>query len=100
MDAAKQIASRMIEELPDEMIPNVISYIAFVKSGNADKVIKDMMNDDSLSSQTPGILLDGVIPKDPSKPIMPRKDVFGCMRGKICISDDFDDPIEDFKEYM
>ncbi|MDR1321760.1 MAG: type II toxin-antitoxin system RelB/DinJ family antitoxin [Gracilibacteraceae bacterium] len=25
---------------------------------------------------------------------------FGCMAGKISISDDFDEPLEDFKEYM
>jgi len=24
----------------------------------------------------------------------------GCMKGKIWISDDFDEPLEDFKEYM
>jgi len=26
--------------------------------------------------------------------------VFGCMKGQIQISDDFDEPLEDFKEYM
>jgi len=25
---------------------------------------------------------------------------FGCMKGKIWMSDDFDEPLEDFKEYM
>jgi len=25
---------------------------------------------------------------------------FGCMEGKIRISDDFNEPLEDFKEYM
>ena len=24
----------------------------------------------------------------------------GCMKGKVWISDDFDEPLEDFKEYM
>lgn len=26
--------------------------------------------------------------------------IFGCLKGKIKIADDFDAPIEDFKEYM
>jgi len=25
---------------------------------------------------------------------------FGCMKGKICISDDFNEPMDDFREYM
>ena len=25
---------------------------------------------------------------------------FGCMKGQIWMSDDFDEPLEDFKEYM
>jgi hypothetical protein len=29
-----------------------------------------------------------------------REDIFGCMRGKIWMSDDFDEPLDDFKEYM
>ena len=29
-----------------------------------------------------------------------RKPKPGCMSGKIWMSDDFDEPIEDFKEYM
>jgi len=26
--------------------------------------------------------------------------VFGCLKGQIQMSDDFDEPLEDFKEYM
>jgi hypothetical protein len=50
--------------------------------------------------QVPDALIDGVIPKDSSKPIMSREEVFGCMRGQFKMSDDFDEPLEDFKEYM
>jgi len=25
---------------------------------------------------------------------------FGCMEGKICIPDDFNEPLDDFKDYM
>lgn len=29
-----------------------------------------------------------------------KKPVFGCAKGQIYISPDFDEPLEDFKEYM
>jgi len=34
---------------------------------------------------------------DTSNRIVP---VFGCLEGQIQMSDDFDEPLEDFKEYM
>jgi len=34
------------------------------------------------------------------KPKRTRAEVFGCMRGKFKMTDDFDAPLEDFKEYM
>jgi len=42
--------------------------------------------------------LDIVLPK--KKPKRTRAEVFGCMRGKFKMADDFDAPLEDFKEYM
>ena len=29
-----------------------------------------------------------------------RRDIVGCMKGEIWMADDFDEPLEDFKEYM
>jgi len=29
-----------------------------------------------------------------------RESMFGCMKGKMNVPDDFDAPLEDFKEYM
>jgi len=29
-----------------------------------------------------------------------RRQMFGCMKGKMWVSDDFDAPLDDFKEYM
>ena len=29
-----------------------------------------------------------------------KKPVFGCLKGQIWMSDDFDEPLEDFKDYM
>ena len=31
---------------------------------------------------------------------LPREAMFGCMRGEFKIADDFDAPLDDFKEYM
>ena len=31
---------------------------------------------------------------------MSREAMFGCMRGQFKVSEDFDEPLEDFKEYM
>jgi DNA-damage-inducible protein J len=30
----------------------------------------------------------------------PRAEMFGCLRGEYKIADDFDAPLDDFKEYM
>ena len=34
------------------------------------------------------------------RPKMSRAEVFGCMRGQFKMVNDFDAPLEDFKEYM
>ena len=34
------------------------------------------------------------------KPKRTREEVFGCARGRFNIPDDFNDPLEDFREYM
>jgi len=34
------------------------------------------------------------------KPKMSRAEMFGCMRGQFEMADDFDAPLDDFKEYM
>jgi addiction module RelB/DinJ family antitoxin len=34
------------------------------------------------------------------KPKMSRESVFGCMRGQFKMTDDFNAPLDDFKEYM
>jgi hypothetical protein len=35
-----------------------------------------------------------------SKHQISRKDLFGCLRGQVEISDDFNEPLDDFAEYM
>ena len=38
--------------------------------------------------------------KDKSKKSAIKKRTFGSLKGKIHLADDFDNPLEDFKEYM
>ncbi|WP_439557759.1 type II toxin-antitoxin system VapB family antitoxin [Dyadobacter sp.] len=42
--------------------------------------------------------LDQILMKYPREPKIPLK--FGMMRGTFKMSDDFDEPLEDFKDYM
>ena len=93
MSSVKQIASRMIEELPDEMIPNVISYIAFVKSGNTDKMVKEIIEGNIPSNQgsetNTQVELETIRQK--------RLAFKGSMKGKIWMSDCFGDQLEELK---
>ena len=43
----------------------------------------------------PFVLTTGVKPKKKS-----RAEMFGCLRGEYKIADDFNAPLDDFKEYM
>jgi len=40
------------------------------------------------------------IPSSPDQTPAEALKGFGCLRGKISMSPDFDDPLEDFKDYM
>ena len=36
----------------------------------------------------------------PAKTEQQKTPIFGCLKGQIWMSDDFDEPLEDFKDYM
>ena len=36
----------------------------------------------------------------PAKTKQQKTPIFGCLKGQIWMSDDFDEPLEDFKDYM
>ena len=42
MSAARLIINRMIEELPDDMLSEIINYIAFVQKTKKELVFKDL----------------------------------------------------------
>lgn len=39
-------------------------------------------------------------PQSPSTHKLSRKDLFGCLRGQITMTEDFNAPLADFAEYM
>ena len=41
-----------------------------------------------------------ILTANPVKQKKTRAEMFGCLRGEYKIADDFDAPLEDFKEYM
>jgi hypothetical protein len=45
-------------------------------------------------------IIDEIPILDEQKPKTSRESVFGSMKGKVWMADDFDAPLEDFKEYM
>ena len=52
-----------------------------------------------------GVVNDNGIPSSVAAPPekstkMSREEMFGCMRGEFEMADDFDAPLEDFREYM
>jgi len=44
MNATRQIASRMLDELSDEMVSHVISYIHSIKRDDQNEVFKELAN--------------------------------------------------------
>ena len=58
----------------------------------------------AISMFVSGVITSNSIPlvsvAQPPKPKMSRKEMFGCMRGQFWMADDFDAPLEDFKDYM
>jgi hypothetical protein len=67
------ILLHQIEQLPDSLKNEVSDFIDFLLSKN---------------ELTPGKSKNG------------KRNGFGCLKGKISISDDFNAPIDDFKEYI
>jgi len=42
---------------------------------------------------------EGFVSDEPTKK-RPRSEIIGCLKGKVWMADDFNDPIDELKEYM
>ena len=84
--------STQIDEVTKQQFDMVCERIGISPSNALSMFIKGVINYNGISFNVATTQENG------SK--MSRKSVFGCMRGQFKMSDDFDAPLEDFKEYM
>ena len=78
----RELVKNEIDMLPDDALDDVRDFVLSQKERFADPN---------------GIPFDAVVPQEkPSELPFGR----GCMKGKMWMSDDFDAPLEDFREYM
>lgn len=66
-------------KLPEPLQKEVLHYAEFL----AEKCIKDSPENGQTTEGKPG-----------------KRGIFGIWKGKIKMADDFDEPLEEFKEYM
>jgi len=88
---AVQVSTR-IDEATKYQFDKVCEAIGVSPSNAISMFIKGVVNHNGIpfSVMAP--------PEKVSK--MPREAMFGCMRGQFKMADDFDAPLDDFKEYM
>ena len=86
-----QVSTR-IDEATKQQFDKICEAIGTSPSNALSMFIRGVINYN-------GIPFDAVVPpKKVAK--MSRESVFGCMRGQFKMADDFDAPLEDFREYM
>ena len=84
--------SIQIDESTKQQFDKVCESIGISPSNAFSMFIKGVIN-------YKGIPFNAVVPQDKGSKIS-RAAMFGCMRGQFKMADDFDAPLEDFKEYM
>ena len=80
-----------IDEATKQLFDNVCEVVGISPSNALGLFIQNVINDNGFP------FAEEVRTK---KPKMSREEMFGCMRGQFKMADDFDAPLEDFKEYM
>ena len=86
-----QVSTR-IDTATKQRFDKICDDIGVSPSGALSMFIKGVINHN-------GIPFSLVAPQE-RKGTMSREDVFGCMRGQFKMTEDFNAPLEDFKEYM
>ncbi|MCL2775643.1 MAG: type II toxin-antitoxin system RelB/DinJ family antitoxin [Oscillospiraceae bacterium] len=86
-----QVSTRIDEETKQQF-DKICEAIGISPSNAISMFIRGVINYN-------GIPFNITIPPD-KKSKMSREEVFGCMRGQFKMTDDFDAPLDDFKEYM
>jgi len=80
-----------IDEATKQQFDHVCEVVGISPSNALSMFIKGVINDNGMPFK------EEVRSKKPKRT---RAEVFGCMRGKFKMTEDFDAPLEDFKEYM
>ena len=86
-----QVSTR-IDKATKQQFDRVCDIIGVSPSNALSLLIKGVINHN-------GIPFPVVAPPEKTTK-MSREAMFGCMRGQFGMADDFDAPLEDFKEYM
>ena len=86
-----QVSTR-IDMATKQQFDEVCDSIGITPSGAISIFIKSVINNN-------GIPFSLTAPKK-KKAQLSREDVFGCMRGQFKMEDDFNEPLDDFREYM
>jgi addiction module RelB/DinJ family antitoxin len=86
-----QVSTR-IDAVTKQRFDKICDVIGITPSGALSVFIKSVINNN-------GIPFNMIAPPEMIEK-MSRESMLGCMRGQFSMSDDFDAPLEDFKEYM
>ena len=86
-----QVSTRIDEETKKQF-DKICDVIGISSSNDLSMFIKGVINYN-------GIHFNAIIPSQKSSK-MSRESAFGCMRGQFKMAEDFDAPLDDFKEYM
>jgi len=86
-----QVSTR-IDEATKQQFDRICAAIGISPSNALSIFIKSVINNNGI----PFILSAPLV----TNTKMSRETMFGCLRGQFKMSDDFDAPMEDFKEYM
>ena len=86
-----QVSTR-IDAATKQQFDNICEIIGISPSNALSVFIKGVINYN-------GIPFAAVAPPE-KMPIMSREAVFGCMRGQFTMADDFNAPLDDFREHI
>jgi len=84
--------STNIDEATNQQFAKVCERIGVTPSNALKMLIKGAVNHNDIP-------WGSMIPSE-GDPKMTRAEMFGCMRGQFKMADDFDAPLDDFREYM
>ena len=82
--------SIQIDESTKQQFDKVCENIGISPSNAFSMFIKGVINSNTIPYNI-------IVPKENDSKM---SSVFGCMKGKMWMADDFDAPLDDFKEYM